>query len=140
METRTVTMRLPQDVVDCITSNGDSITDGVKEIVRKLQTHERYATLELKGKFVPKEWCFFADSLNGTMMQDDFRYYPDALIAHNQDAQLYDDMATKWGVDLDALNEKCKHLTAAQVEALYRRIEKFWEHPNGIDLAEWGKF
>lgn len=139
MEQKTVSMRLPQDVADYIMRNGDSITDGVKNIVSQMQRHERYADVELRGRFTAEEWKFLADSLNGTMVLDDFRFSASALVAHNQDSQLYDGTASRWGIDIDKLNSKCNSLTAAQVEALYRRVERFWNHPE-TDMDAWAKY
>lgn len=140
METKTVTLRLPQDVAEYISSRSDyGMTDGVKNIVESLRLQERYADMEIQGKFTPEEWKFLADSLNGTMMVDDFRFVPSALVAHNQDAQLYDGTADKWHVNLDELNKKCATLSASQVEALYRRVEKFWAHPE-TDLEMWAQY
>jgi hypothetical protein len=143
METKTVTLRLPQDVADYINSRSDyGMTDGVKNIVETLRRHERYADMELRGRFTPEEWKFLADSMNGTMMLDDFRFVPSALVAHNEDSQLYEGTADKWHVSLDELNRKCAALTATQVEALYRRIERFWNTQNGtgIDLDQWAQY
>lgn len=139
MEQKTVSLRLPQDVTDFITRNGDSVTDGVKGIVSQLQRHERYADVELRGRFTQDEWRFLADSLNGTMVLDDFRFSPSALVAHNRDAQLYDGTASRWGIDIDALCRKCEQLSASQVEALYRRVERFWAHPDS-DLNVWANY
>lgn len=140
MEQKTVTLRLPQDVADYINSRSDfGMTDGVKNIVETLRRHERYADVEIRGRFTPGEWKFLADSLNGTMTLDDFRFLPDMLAGHNEDSQLYEGTADKWGVDLTTLNKKVVALTAAQVEALYRRIEKFWKHPE-TDLDAWAVY
>ena len=139
METKTVTLRLPQDVADYITKDGYSMTDGVKLIIATLQRHERYADMELRGKFTPNEWKFLADTLNGTIVLDDFRFNKHALIANNQDAQVFEHSADKWEVDLDQLNDKCVALTATQTEALYRRVENFWNH-HEINLDEWANY
>lgn len=139
MEQKTVSMRLPQDVADYIMRNGDSITDGVKNLVSQMQRHERYADVELRGRFTAEEWKFLADSLNGTMVLDDFRFSASALVAHNQDSQLYDGTASRWGINLEELNSKVERLSASQVEALYRRVEKFWEHPD-TDMDVWAKY
>lgn len=141
METKTVTLRLPQDVADYINqqADGGSVTDGVKNIVSKLQRHERYADVELRGRFTPDEWKFLADSLNGSRMLDDFRFSASALVAHNEDSQLYDGTATRWGIDVATLNAKVSALSAAQVEALYRRVERFWANSSTIDLDTWAR-
>ena len=141
METKTVTLRLPQDVAEYINqqADGGSVTDGVKNIVLRLQRHERYADVELRGRFTPDEWKFLADSLNGSRMLDDFRFSASALVAHNEDSQLYDGTAARWGIDLATLNTKVNALSAAQVEALYRRIERFWANSSTIDLDTWAR-
>ena len=141
METKPVTLRLPQEVADYISRKavGGSVTDGVKNIVTALQRSEHYADAELRGRFTPNEWTFLADTLNGTKVLDDFRYRPEMLVAHNEDSQLYDDSANKWSVDIAELNRKCATLTAAQTEAIYRRVERFWQcPPASIDL--WAQY
>lgn len=140
METRTVTLRLPQEIVDYVTRDDISMTCGIVKAIETLRRHERYADMELRGKFTPEEWMFLVDSFNGTLMVDDFRFVPSALVAHNEDSQLYERTADKWNVDLSELNRKCAALTASHVEAIYRRIERFWEHPNAVDLNEWARF
>lgn len=139
METKNVTLRLSTEATAYILTQGNSITEGINNIVNQLQQHERHADLELKGKFTPEEWKFLADSLNGTMTLDDFRFSASALVAHNEESQLYEGTAIKWGVYIADLNAKCGSLTAAQVEALYRRVEKFWQHPE-TDLEQWATY
>lgn len=139
METKTVTLRLPQDVADFINRNDDGITQGVINIVSTLRRHEQHADIEIRNRFTPDEWKFLADSLNGTLALDDFRFSASALVAHNQDAQLYDGTASRWGIDIETLNKKCESLSASQVEALYRRVERFWAHPE-TDLDVWAKY
>lgn len=139
METKTVTLRLPQDIADYIASNGNSVTEGIKKVVNLLQRHERHADMDLRGIFEPKEWKFLVDSLNGTIVQDDFRFSREALVANNEDSDMYEGAAARWGVELKKLNEKCMRLSASQVEALYRRIEKYWESPDA-ELEQWSNF
>lgn len=80
------------------------------------------------------------DSLNGTYTQDEtFRYSQDALIAHMEDSDLYEGIGTKWNIDVKSLCEKIKSLSSAQIDALYSRVEKFWEHPD-TDLDAWALF
>ena len=139
MEQKTVTLRLPQDVAEFINRNDDGMTYGVINLVNLIRRHEKHADVEIRNRFTPEEWKFLADSLNGTLTLDDFRFSSSALVAHNQDAQLYDCTASRWGIDLEALNKKCEQLSASQVEALYRRVEKFWAHPES-DMGVWAKY
>ena len=139
METKNVTLRLSTEATAYVLTQGSSVTEGINNIISQLQQHERHADIELKGIFTPEEWKFLADSLNGTMTLDDFRFSSSALVAHNEDSQIYEGTASKWGGSLSDLNAKCANLTAAQVEALYRRVEKFWEHPE-TDLEQWAAY
>ena len=139
METKNVTIRLTEDVINYINRKELGITEGIKDVIRTLQRHELLSMCELKGKFTEGEWKFLVDSLNGSLVSDEFRFSPSALIAHNQDSQVYEGTADKWDIDLNELNAKCEKLTASQTDALYRRVEKFWEHPE-TDINEWAKY
>ncbi len=94
---------------------------------------------ELKGIFSAKEWKFFADSLNGTMVTDAFRYDKEALTIHCEDSELYDHTAQKYDVNLDEIKEKVNSLKGANIEALYRRVSDFWEHPE-TDFEKWATY
>ena len=56
-----------------------------------------------------------------------------------EDSDLYEGIGAKWNVDVKSLCEKIKSLSSAQIDALYCRVEKFWEHPD-IDLDAWALF
>lgn len=130
MEYKTVTLRLPIEVAQYIEQKTDGgFTESVKKIVGNLKVLETLADKEISETFSADEWKFFFDSLNGTMIEDWMRYRSDLLVAHNEDAELYDGTAKKWGIDLAILNEKCKILTSAQVDALYRKVERYWSKP-----------
>lgn len=140
-ETRTVSLRLPDDMAEYAEKvGGGSINQGVKDIIIKLQEMEKVSDISLKGIFTSGEWKAFADSLNGTMVLDSFRYYNDALIAHMEDSDKYENICEKWGIDLKEVCEKILKLHPCQTEALYRRVETFWEDSTSIDLNKWSEF
>lgn len=127
METKTITLRLPIEVAQYIETKGEGgFTDNVKQIVDNLKALETLADKEVAAVFTKEEWNFFFDSFNGTIIEDWMRYRTDLLVAHNEDSELYEGTAQRWGVDLAELNKKCKSLTSAQVDAVYRKVEKFW--------------
>lgn len=133
------TVYLPEDQAKYIQENYKNQNIGIIAAIEALMTIRKYSTNELKGIFTPEEWSFLADSLNGTMTTDAFRCNAGALVHHCRDAEELDGTARKWGVDLGALIIKIETLTAAQVEALYFRVEQFWEDEER-DLAEFAKF
>lgn len=138
-ETRTVTLRLPNAQAEMFEELGEgSINRGVVAAAAKLHSLMLCAEKEIKGMFVKNEWKFLADSLNGTMIQDAFRYSADGLMAHNEDAQLYEKTAEKWDVNVEELNAKIAKLSSAQVDAVYRRVERLWD--KNTDLDEWARY
>ena len=111
MATKNVTIRLNESMSDYILKTYINYNVGINEALDALRTIRAYSLNELKGKFTKEEWSFFADS---------------ALVAHCEDSELLEGTARKWGVGIKALIEKVNSLTGAQVEALYLRVEQFW--------------
>jgi len=122
-----------------LTGNYKNLNTGVVETIDTLIANRRYSLNEIKGIFTPAEWSFLADSLNGTMTTDSFRCNVGALVHHCIDAEQLDGTARKWEVDIERLTTKIEKLTAAQVEALYFRVEQFWEE-EGRNLEEFAKY
>lgn len=107
--------------------------------ISELQQIRKRSKSELRGIFTPEEWSLMADSLNGTIITQEFRCLPSALIASVEDSNLYDGLGAKWGVDIKALIEKVDKLTAAQVDAVFSRAEEFWDSDEK-DLNEWSRW
>ena len=98
-----------------------------------------YSLEEIRGSFSPGEWSFLADSLNGTMTTDSFRCNGGALAYHCLEADRLDTLGEKWEIDVLDLMDKIQDLTAAQVDAVYFRVEQFWEDENR-NLEEFARF
>lgn len=97
-----------------------------------------YSLRELRGKLTAAEWSYLADALNGTMITPEFRCNVGGLIASIEDSNDFYGLGEKWSVDVPAFVEKVKQLTGAQVDAIYSRIEEFWNSENK-DLEIWSK-
>lgn len=104
-----------------------------------LQQIRRASLREIKGVFTPAEWGFFADILNGTIITPEFRCLQSGLIAEVEDAEHFDGTATKWNVNVEKISEKIQNLTGAQIDALYYRVESFWNDENR-DMETWQKW
>lgn len=140
-ETKTVTLRLPVELHNYLLKAEDaSINQAVVNVIRKVIALEQVSSNDLRGIFTPQEWIFFVDSLNGTMVTDSFRYSKDALKYHNEDAEQYESKATSNSVSVAEINAKVDKLSGAQVEALYRRVERYWENHATLELQEWANF
>lgn len=148
METKNITVRIPSNMYQEMQQNADnpkmdvgSINQQIIAGIQKLEVIERMSMDELRGRFTPSEWACMVDMLNGTRVDDVFRFSPVSIVAEIEDSSLYEGVCEKWNVDQHALIEKCKQLTAAQVDALYRRVENFWINSStDTDILKWGEF
>lgn len=108
------------------------------DTVNTLQSIRLISTTELRGIFSVNEWMFLADSFNGTIINDSIRYNVKMLIAHCEDSVIYDSLDKKYDVDMEVFKKKLSSLHCANVDALYARIEDFWD--KDIDIEDWAKF
>lgn len=140
MATRTVSLRLPEDMVEYLTRNGDSINQAVISEINAIKRIRTVAMGELKGLFSIQEWMFLADAFNGTLVDDVFCANKGAFIAGCEDAEQYEGKASMHGVDLPEFIEKIKTLHGANIEAIYSRIKDYWEHCSEIKIEEWANY
>jgi hypothetical protein len=110
----------------------------ISESLSELQMIRRRSMAEIKGVFTQEEWSFMADSL---------RCIHGAHIANIEDSDIYAGLGAKWGVDVKDLCSKIEKLTAAQVDAVFTRIQEFWkdedrdlEADEDRDLEAWARW
>nr|DAI31036.1 MAG TPA: Putative antitoxin [Caudoviricetes sp.] len=140
MAIKNATIRLPEELIEWLTSDGKSINQAVIECAQNLRRVRMVSAGELRGVFTPEEWKFLADSLNGTSVSESFRCNVSALVAHVEDAAQLEDLDRKWQVDVEAFTQKIKTLHGANVEALYSRVEEYWANSDTTDLNDWATF
>lgn len=140
MATKNVTLRLPEEMVEYLTRNNESVNQAVISEINALKRIRTVAMGELKGLFTVQEWMFLADAFNGTMIDDVFCANKGAFIACCEDAERFEGTAQRHGVDITELINKVSTLHGANIEAIYSRIKDYWEHCNEIKLDEWAKF
>jgi hypothetical protein len=140
METRTISMRIPETLLEYVQLENQSLNASLVAALSRLRVIRLTAMSELKGYFTPDEWIFIADGLNGTLVDDTFSCSVSAFIAHCEDSEKYESTATRHNVDLNAFVEKVKKLHGANIEAIYRRAQQFWQDSMNVDLSEWAKF
>lgn len=136
-DTKTVSLRIPNKILRYLNIK-DGINSAIVNSLEDLITIRRQTEMEIKGMFSSGEWKFLADSLNGTLVTDMFRVSKDALIAHCEDSETYDKVASRYDVSIPELSKKINGLCGAQVDAVYRRVESYWE--NQPALNEWAKY
>lgn len=148
METKNITIRIPEKMYQEMQKNAEnplidvwSINQQIVDGLEKLETIERMSMNELRGRFTPQEWACMADMLNGTRVEGIFRFSTVSIVAEIEDSSLYEGVCDKWKVNQQELIDKCKQLTSAQLDALYRRVESFWINSNiNTDVLKWGEF
>lgn len=148
METKNITIRIPEKMYQEMQENVEnplidvwSINQQIVDGLEKLDTIERMSMNELRGRFTPQEWACMADMLNGTRVEGIFRFSTVSIVAEIEDSSLYEGVCDKWKVNQQELIGKCKQLTSAQLDALYRRVESFWINSNlNTDVLKWGEF
>lgn len=140
MAIKNATIRLPEELIEWLTSDGKSINQAVIECAQNLRRVRMVSAGELRGVFTPEEWKFLADSLNGTSVSESFRCNVSALVAHVEDAAQLEDLDRKWQVDVETFTQKIKTLHGANVEALYARVEEYWANSDTTDLNDWATF
>lgn len=126
METKQVNLRIPQELLDYVKSQYDSLNSDIVSAIQRLRSIRQVALGEIRGIFTKEEWMFFIDSMNGVMVDEIFCCNVGGLIAHCEDSERFEGTATKYGVDLESLSTKIKTLRGANIEAIYYRVSQFW--------------
>lgn len=139
-ETKTVTLRLPKEMVEYLTRDDESINQAIIDEISRARQMKLIALLELKGIFSKNEWIFFADAFNGTLYEDFMCGNVNIFIADIEDAERYENKATMHKVDLKELIAKLKKLHGANINAIYERISDYWDNYQKIDIEKWADF
>ena len=117
-----------------------SLTEQITTAVTALDMLRRHTLSTLRGVFAPAEWSYMADALNGTITDTTMRTNATMLMASMEDANTYDDMAHKWGVDFAAFRHKLEHLSPAQCDAVYVRVDRYWQSAHSVDMRTWAQY
>lgn len=169
-ETKTVSIRLTQDIIDWLSNYGESVTKQItnvveehKSVIELLKDHidtnsmleynlrdllnrnavrRSIAMNELRGVFTPHEWQWMAASMNGVIITDEFRFRKDAFIWHCEDyCKLNKAEASQWeDVTPEGIAKKVEPLSGVHIEAIYDRISEFWNKNTEIDFDAWSNF
>lgn len=127
VDTKTITIRIPfgSSVFLEAIQGEDSMNVTIVRAIDRYQYLCAYSMEEIRGKFTPDEWFFFLRATDKIIPEGPFRYNPESLIAYCRDAEkLNPSLTTDLSVDLKVLTDKIQKLTAAQIEAIYSRIER----------------
>lgn len=140
VDTKTITIRIPFGSSCFLESiqGEDSLNFTIVRAIDRYQYLRAYSMEELRGRFTSDEWFFFLRSTDRVIPEGPFRYNPDSLIAYCKDAKKLDStLADDLSVDFDVLANKIRQLTAAQIEAVYSRVEQRRQKNNTFDGWEY---
>lgn len=169
-ETKTVSIRLPQDAIDYLADKGESVTKQIMRVIiehKALMEHKNMISTdpapitfyditnfmnrvhasrqqafdELRGVFTPDEWQWIAASLNGILLTDEIRFNKDVFIWHCEDYKKYNPGESGQWPDVTPEG------IAEKVKPLSGlHISAIYDrvddfwHHCTIDIAEWSKF
>lgn len=169
-ETKTVSIRLTQDIINWLSNYGESVTKQItnvveehKSVVEVLKDHidtnnlleynlasllnrnavrRSIAMNDLRGVFTPHEWQWMAASMNGIIIQDEIRFSKEVFVWHCEDYQKYNPAeAGQWeDVTPEGIAKKVEPLSGIHIEAIYDRIAEFWSKNTEIDFDTWSKY
>jgi len=136
---KNITLRIPEEIYDRLSSNDQGINQTVLEIIEEHQQMLKYSEDELKGKFSPEEWTALIDLVNSRMLVPQYICVKSLMMATIEDGEKFEGTLTRHGADLDTMRKKVETLTAAQTAAMMKRAKRFWEKP-GNNIEEWSNF
>ena len=140
MKTGTIRMEesLWEDLQKLAAEAGESVNSIINKNLEDFRLIRTNAMNELKGIFSVSEWKFLADSLQSSRIIGPLRLNKGALIAHCEDAAKFEGMAEKWNINLSSLIGEINKLKGANIDAIYKRIENYWDVPQEMD--KWAEF
>ena len=137
-------IRMDEDLLESIYTPNKSLSEQVNDCVKQLIAIRSYTTEELKNKFKPEEWRALAEAMKNFRNSDISRYQSQTFTMALKSADINNGIGNAWKIDIDNLCNKIDQLTAAQLDALYNRIDKFWNRvENGGDdgfITRWITF
>lgn len=123
---KNVTIRLDDQHARMLAEIDAKPTTAAQTAVEILNFTRRSTLNELKGQFTPEEITALADSFNGLIPTWQIMCNTSVLVAHTEDAEKYQQSASKHGAKIDGLLEKLSKLTAAQATILQLEFIRFW--------------
>lgn len=142
MGTKTVTLRLPEELVEYLTENNKSINQAVISEIANYRRMKNTAYMELAGVFTEKEWLYLIDSyLNEALLLDDYMCDSVGIFIFNvMESERFSNKAEKFGIDMDELVSKIKKLHSANIIGMYERLETYRKMSDKIDIKKWANF
>lgn len=105
-------------------SGSGVVSQGAAKALQLLRNIEAHGLKELRGVFTPGEWHILASVLKGYNLDDATNA---TQLVSLIDVPDIGQQLTHFGVDINDLREKAFRLNCAQVFALMRRVQDYWD-------------
>lgn len=143
---RPVTIRVSKDTEKFLTEKFPTLTGGAETCIlavqaaaesgieaeqmatalKELQMIRRFTEREMNNTLTQEEWNLLADVLNGTVMIPEMRCHNGGLIATIEDADHFEHVGSKHNIEIGDLTAQIEKFTAAQMDYIYTKVERFW--------------
>lgn len=124
------TVRLNPNQAEKIQEYGKAISSTIEGMTEGFLAIRNHTLLEIKGFFTREELVALTDSLNGTLLEENFKPNKSMAIAHLEDFEQFENGISRHGADPDQLLAKIGNLTSAQIYFLQEEILRFWNVDN----------
>lgn len=124
------TVRLNPNQAERIQEYGKAISSTIEGMTEGFLAIRNHTLLELKGIFTREEMIALTASLNGTLLEENFKPNKSMAIAHLEDFEQFENGVSGQGANFEKLIEKVNKLTAAQIYFLQEEILRFWNVDN----------
>lgn len=137
MSTVVKSVRINKNALAEYAKKHDNINKKLSQSIELMPLARLNALKEIRGLFTSDEWKFFADSLCNVNATAQFRFNKNAFWERLIDFKRFE--GTKFDVNIETLKKKIDKLTTMQVEAIYSRVDDFWEASVSSPLEQWAK-
>jgi hypothetical protein len=136
MGTKLVSAKLPQETIDYLNRKHENMTQGIIECAKFEKIVKKTMLLDIRNVFTPEEWLEMARSFNGTKVTIEFRFNRPAFLVHMKD---YVKLECGDQELVNSIESKVNKLTHLHLDAIYTRIEEFWNSEN-TNALEWANY
>ena len=125
------TTRINIATANHINSHYKYLADGTNRLLSIMLKSVTITEQKLKNLLTKQELTVIADSFNGTIIDPDQPFFrKEVLIGQIEDSETYEDISTRFNIDLTKLIDKLKLLTDTEAMILMEYIYKFWNEKN----------
>lgn len=122
-------VRVLERLLETVGTKYSSANGGVNRALYLLENLEKRLGAEIRGTFTEDELKAILDANNGTMVSEPFWGSQRAMAIQMEDAEQFDQVGKKWGVDVSVIIEKIQDLSPASFLYFHEEIYRFWNEP-----------